>query len=100
MKYKKLISNCKQRHLFNITEIKQKIFKLLFLYTIDNYFKLIITKQFYFKLIKNNFKSRIKNYCIISGRSRSINCKYKVSRINFRSLINEGVLFGLKKGTW
>lgn len=54
----------------------------------------------YLKVLKNSFKTQIKDYCILTGRSRSISSKYKVSRITFRFLANQGIFFGLKKATW
>jgi ribosomal protein S14 len=99
MKHKKLHLNSKQRYFFYKSEMLQKVFKLLFLFTWDNYFKLIIKKKFFCKIAKNCFRYKIKNYCVITGRSRSINQKYKISRISFRLLISEGILFGFKKGT-
>lgn len=43
---------------------------------------------------------RIKNRCILTSRSRSINSKLKLSRITFRKLASEGLLLGIKKSSW
>jgi ribosomal protein S14 len=99
MKYHKLMLDLKKREFYKKTEIFQKVFKVLFLYSQDYYFRLAIKKKMYTKIFKNNFKSHIKNYCIITGRSRSVYTKFKVSRITFRDLANKGVIFGLKKAS-
>jgi len=100
MKFNRYKNDFKKRKLYKKTEIFQKTLKLLFLYSSETYIKLIAKKNIYFKLLKNCFKSRIKNYCIISGRSRSIYSKLKVSRIVFKSLSNKGFFFGIKKISW
>lgn len=96
MKFNKLKQDSKKRKLYRKFELFQKIFKLLFLYSHDNLFKLVIFKE---KFFKNLYKTKIKNYCIISGRSRSVLKKYKISRITFRILNNDGLFFGIKKAS-
>ena len=100
MKLQRLKKDSQKRCLYNNTELYQKTLKILFLYSNDNFFKLVINKTKYFKIFKNCYKTRIKNYCIISGRSRGIFKKFKVSRIVFKSLANDGLFCGLKRATW
>jgi len=100
MKYKKLILDIKKRKFYNNTEIFQKVLKTLFLYSKDNIFKLLIKKKIYYTLFKKYYKTTIKNYCIITGRSKGIYRKFKVSRIIFRLLGNQGLFFGIKKISW
>ena len=45
-------------------------------------------------------KTRIKNFCLISGRSRSTYRNYKISRLEMKKLIENGVLPGFSKGSW
>jgi ribosomal protein S14 len=97
MKFNRYKNDLKKRKLHKKTEIFQKTLKLLFLYSSEMHIKLITKKNIYFKLLKNCFKSRVKNYCVISGRGRSIYKKLKVSRIVFKSLNNEGFFFGIRK---
>lgn len=99
MKFKRYKKDLKRRKLYEKTEFFQKVLKIFFLYSSAINIKLIIKKNIYFKLLKNCFKSRIKNYCIISGRSRGIYGKLRVSRIVFRRLNNKGFFFGIKKAT-
>ena len=97
MKFKRYKKDLKKRKFHKKNELFQKIFKILFLYSHDIYLKLLINKK---QKLKNSYKTKIKNYCIISGRSRSIFKKLKVSRINLKILNNNGEIFGLKKITW
>jgi ribosomal protein S14 len=99
MKFKRYKKDLKKRKLYKKTEFFQKLLKIFFLYSSETNMKLIIKKNVYFKLLKNCFKSTIKNYCIISGRSRGIYSKLRVSRIVFRRLNNKGFFFGIKKAT-
>ena len=43
---------------------------------------------------------KIRNRCIISGRPRSVNRQYKLSRIVLREYISKGLLMGVKKKSW
>jgi small subunit ribosomal protein S14 len=67
------------------------------LYNNEFLIKILVQKEF-FK--KSTFKTEIKNYCVISGRSRSIYRKLKISRIVLRSLGSDGLFFGFKKASW
>lgn len=100
MKYKKFIKDNSQRKQYKKTELFQKVYKVLFLYSKDYYFKFIVRKKIFFKFIKNYFKTHINNYCIITGRSRGVYKKFKVSRIIFKNLSSIGLFFGLKKSSW
>lgn len=53
------------------------------------------------KLKRNHFyRLKIKNRCLLTGRSSSVNRIYSVSRIFFRNLGREGFIPGLKKSSW
>ena len=53
------------------------------------------------KLKRNHFyRSKIKNRCLLTGRSSSVSRIYSVSRIFFRNLGREGFIPGLKKSSW
>lgn len=51
-------------------------------------------------LIKNSAKIRLRNRCILTGRSRSVYKKFKISRIMFRELALKGLLNGVRKASW
>jgi len=46
------------------------------------------------------YKSRIKNYCLITARSRGILRKYNISRMVFKQYASFGYLKGIKKASW
>ena len=52
------------------------------------------------KLPKNSSKTRIKNRCEITGRSRGVYRKLKISRITLRQLCLEGKIPGMVKSSW
>lgn len=94
MKHKRQLSDIKKRTIYKNIEIFQKILKFLSLYIQNIFISLILQFEFLHMFI---FKTFIKNYCIISGRSRSIYKNFKVSRISFREIGSKGLFFGLKK---
>lgn len=49
---------------------------------------------------RNSSKIRIKNRCILTGRSHSILRLCKISRIKFRELASQGLLMGITKASW
>ena len=60
-------------------------------------------KKFYLRLINISrlySKSKFKNYCLITGRSRAILRKFKVSRLSFRRLASIGSFDGIRKSSW
>lgn len=88
---------------FNSKIIKSKKFQGI----IKNLYKLeynnnILIKYFNInkKLIKNSSFIRVKNRCIISGRSHAIHRLFKLSRIKLRELGSHGKLMGLMKASW
>lgn len=52
------------------------------------------------KLPKQSNLCRIHNYCIDTGRSRSVIRYYKLSRLRLRRLASNGCLPGLTKASW
>lgn len=52
-------------------------------------------------LKRNHFyRLKVKNRCLLTGRSSSVSRIYSVSRIFFRNLGREGFIPGLKKSSW
>jgi small subunit ribosomal protein S14 len=51
-------------------------------------------------LPRNSAKIRLKSRCEISGRSRAVYRKMKMSRIALRELGNKGLIPGLVKSSW
>tara|TARA_B100000586_G_C19890861_1_gene334919 strand:+ start:303 stop:608 length:306 start_codon:yes stop_codon:yes gene_type:complete len=52
------------------------------------------------RLPNNSSPCRLRNRCIITGRPRGVYRKFKLSRIAFRELANEGKLPGVTKSSW
>ena len=52
------------------------------------------------KLSRNSSKTRIVNRCELSGRSKGVFKKFKLSRIWFRKLASECKLPGVTKASW
>ena len=52
------------------------------------------------ELPRNSAAARIRNRCEVSGRSRSVYRKMKMSRIALRELGNKGLIPGLVKSSW
>jgi ribosomal protein S14 len=51
-------------------------------------------------LSRNSSITRIRNHCILTGRTKGILRKFKLSRISFRELASEGSLMGVFKCSW
>jgi len=73
-------------------------------------FKFFINNEFIPYAYRNLFANKIalisihfvslRNYCVLSGRSRSLEWNYSVSRYQFKKLSNFGYLSGVKKSSW
>lgn len=103
MKLKRFYRDIKKRNMFSVFEIIQQLFlslkRWLFFKKKKFLIYILLRKANYF-FKKNMFKGSIKNICIISGRTRAIFRKFKLSRITLRHFANSGNFFGLKKLSW
>ena len=52
------------------------------------------------KIPRNASKARIRNRCDLTGRSRGVYRKFKLSRIAFRELASKGHIPGITKSSW
>ena len=52
------------------------------------------------KLPRNSSPVRLKNRCAITGRSRGYMRAFGLSRMQFRELVLEGKVPGVKKASW
>jgi len=52
------------------------------------------------ELPRNSSKTRVKNRCELTGRSRSVYRKFRLSRIALRELASSGQIPGLVKASW
>ena len=97
---KKIKKNIKQRFLFKKNEKKRLIIKSILINTSLKKNIRWKTQQKFFKLNNNSSITRIKNICILSGRSKSIYRFFKISRICLRKLSSNGLLPGVFKYSW
>lgn len=51
-------------------------------------------------LPRSSSKVRVKNRCLLTGRSKSVYRELKISRIMLRELCSSGMIPGLKKSSW
>jgi len=52
------------------------------------------------KFEKKGMYTKIKNRCVLTGRSNSTYAKYKLSRISLKNLCNNGKIPGIFKYSW
>jgi len=52
------------------------------------------------KMPKNSSAVRLRNRCQFTGRSRGFLRKFKLSRICFREMANQGLIPGVVKASW
>lgn len=69
----------------------------------SSFFSLKTRSRSYFSISKkydNCRLTKIHNYCIFTGRSRSIFSRLRISRITFRNHASFGHLYGVKRSSW
>ena len=49
---------------------------------------------------RNGNPTRIRNRCELTGRSRAVYRKFRLSRVMLRELGNKGLIPGLTKSSW
>ncbi len=52
------------------------------------------------ELPRNGAKIRIRNRCELTGRSRAVYRRFKLSRIMLRKMASEGLIPGVTKSSW
>ncbi len=52
------------------------------------------------RLPRDASPTRLRNLCALTGRSRSVYRKFKISRIKLRELALEGKIPGMRKASW
>ncbi|HAB99036.1 MAG TPA: 30S ribosomal protein S14 [Parachlamydiales bacterium] len=52
------------------------------------------------KMPKNSSQIRLRNRCQLTGRSRGFLRKFKLSRLCFREMANQGLIPGIVKASW
>lgn len=72
MKYKRYIRDINKRKLYKDSEVIQRLIKILELSISENTFIFFYKKLLDQYVSHNSYKSQIRNFCIFSGRSRSV----------------------------
>ena len=97
---KKIKKNIKQRYLFQNLEKKRLIYKIISKnLKLKNNIRWKAQQRFFF-FHQNSSLTRIKNLCILTGRSKSVYRLLKISRIKLRKLASKGSLPGIAKYSW
>lgn len=77
--------------------------KRIALKTIQNSYLINLKNKFLASLQLTNIKiypNKIRNRCILTGRSRGVYNYFKISRIMIKNLATQGLLLGVKKANW
>ena len=97
---KKIKKNIKQRYLFKDLEKKRLVLKIILKnLNIKKDLRWKVQQKWFF-FNQNSSITRIKNLCVLTGRTRSIYRLFKISRIQLRKLASEGFLPGVSKYSW
>lgn len=73
---------------YNLLDCKRKREKRFFMYKFINLFHL------------NWSRARIVNKCILTGRSRWVIGKYRLSRTTFKNMCDNGEIHGVRRSSW
>lgn len=97
---KQIKKNIEQRYIYSKLEKKRLVLKSISFNTkIDKKIRWKIQKKFNELPTKSSI-TRVKNICIITGRSRSVIRFLRISRIQLKKFISKGLLPGLAKYSW
>ena len=97
---KKIKKNIKQRYLFRKFEKNRLVLKIISRnLDIKRDLRWRLNQKWFF-FHQNSSITRIKNLCVLTGRSRSIYRLFKISRIQLRKLASNGFLPGVSKYSW
>jgi small subunit ribosomal protein S14 len=92
----KNLQDKKTRILYKQLELKKLLVKILSR-TTNSFSRLIAIS------CKNSTKTslvRVKNRCVLTGRSNGMCTDFKISRIKLRELSLDGLINGVKKASW
>ena len=89
-----------RRQLFQSNELKRRQYKLI----IENLAlpaelraQAVISLN---NLPRSSSPVRLRNRCALTGRSRGVLRKWRMSRVRFRELASQGALLGVSKSSW
>jgi small subunit ribosomal protein S14 len=89
-----------RRQLFQSNELKRRQYKLI----IEN---LALPAELRAQAVsslnnlpRSSSSVRLRNRCALTGRSRGVLRKWRMSRVRFRELASQGALLGVSKSSW
>lgn len=91
---KKNLNDFIKRRFFRKIELKQISLKLMLRLNTKLKLNNIVKLQ---QLTKKSLLHRVKNRCILTGRSKSVYSKFRISRIKLREMYFSGFLIGMRK---
>lgn len=56
--------------------------------------------SFYYALPRRDYRTRIRNRCLVTGRGSSIIRHFRVSRLQLREFFSSGYLYGFRRSSW
>jgi len=85
--------------------VKQELKNMLLKYQLNNLniekqIKLMLHQKHLRNFHLNSSSSRIVNLCIHTGRSHWVLRRFKLSRMTFKKLADNGQLNGIRRATW
>jgi small subunit ribosomal protein S14 len=90
----------KKRVLFYKFEKKKQILKyFLFNKSITLNIRKILWHKLH-KLPKNSSKTRVKNRCIITGRSKGVYTFFRLSRMQLKEFVGMNLIPSIRKSSW
>ena len=92
-------NNRRKRMVAGKAETRAKLKSLIMSKTIpaEERFKAVIKLS---EISRNSARGRIRNRCELTGRSRGVYRKFRLSRIAFRDLASYGMIPGVVKASW
>ena len=90
----------KKRRLFQKVEKDQRVWKAILFDENQSEEKRHLAHKKLNELGRIGSKTKIKNRCLLSGRSKSVYRKFKISRIELRELALKGGIPGWTKVSW
>lgn len=99
LNFRSQVSDWKRRKKYFLKELNFLVYKSLLettAYTNPENESLVFSTEDRLQRLKQNTCARIRNRCVVSGRSTSLK-KFRLSRIVFRSLAGSGKLAGISK---
>jgi len=105
------IKNIKLRSKFQSFELIKRVKKFLFINFLNNFNKknnevshnnkaLSFFIAYNLSYLNNISKVKLKTMCVLTGRTRSVNNKLLVSRVELRRLLHLGLVPGYEKSVW